>query len=92
MRDLRFKATPEGFLSSHLVNGVEPGTVVRLAAPEERTAGLASDEARIDATLFYWAGCQSRSVGELVDDAGGDLGQRRRGQRRLGRRRRMVDA
>ena len=27
------KATPEGFLSSHLVNGVEPGTVVRLAAP-----------------------------------------------------------
>jgi stearoyl-CoA 9-desaturase NADPH oxidoreductase len=26
------KATPEGFLSSHLVNGVEPGTVVRLAA------------------------------------------------------------
>jgi stearoyl-CoA 9-desaturase NADPH oxidoreductase len=28
------KATPEGFLSSHLVNGVEPGTVVRLAAPK----------------------------------------------------------
>lgn len=27
------KATPEGFLSSDLVNGVEPGTVVRLAAP-----------------------------------------------------------
>src|ERR1700726_4016392 len=27
------KATPEGFLSSHLVNGVETGTVVRLAAP-----------------------------------------------------------
>lgn len=27
------KATPEGFLSSHLVNGVEPGTIVRLAAP-----------------------------------------------------------
>ncbi|CAA0127511.1 NADPH oxidoreductase [Mycolicibacterium vanbaalenii] len=26
------KATPEGFLSTHLVNGVEPGTIVRLAA------------------------------------------------------------
>lgn len=28
------KATPEGFLSSHLVNGVKPGTIVRLAAPQ----------------------------------------------------------
>jgi len=28
------KAMPEGFLSSHLVGGVEPGTVVRLAAPQ----------------------------------------------------------
>jgi ferredoxin-NADP reductase len=28
------KATPEGFLSTHLVNGVKPGTVVRLAAPK----------------------------------------------------------
>src|ERR1700752_629572 len=28
------KATPEGFLSSHLVNGVEAGTVVRLASPK----------------------------------------------------------
>lgn len=28
------KATPEGFLSSHLVHGVEPGTIVRLAAPK----------------------------------------------------------
>ncbi|MDT5346289.1 MAG: stearoyl-CoA 9-desaturase oxidoreductase [Mycobacterium sp.] len=28
------KATPEGFLSSHLVNGVEAGTIVRLAAPK----------------------------------------------------------
>ncbi|HEY9265216.1 MAG TPA: ferredoxin reductase [Mycobacterium sp.] len=26
------KATPEGFLSTHLVSGVEPGTIVRLAA------------------------------------------------------------
>ena len=28
------KAMPEGFLSSHLVNGLTPGTVVRLAAPK----------------------------------------------------------
>ena len=27
------KAMPEGFLSGHLVNGVRPGTVIRLAAP-----------------------------------------------------------
>jgi ferredoxin-NADP reductase len=27
------KAMPEGFLSTHLVAGVEPGTIVRLAAP-----------------------------------------------------------
>ncbi len=28
------KAMPEGFLSGHLVSGLEPGTVVRLAAPQ----------------------------------------------------------
>src|SRR6201991_3705000 len=28
------KASPEGFLSTHLVNGVKPGTIVRLAAPK----------------------------------------------------------
>ncbi|WP_435828456.1 ferredoxin reductase [Nocardia testacea] len=28
------KAMPEGFLSSHLVNGVSSGTIVRLAAPQ----------------------------------------------------------
>jgi ferredoxin-NADP reductase len=28
------KAMPEGFLSSHLVDGVVPGTIVRLAAPQ----------------------------------------------------------
>ncbi|MDL9936732.1 ferredoxin reductase [Gordonia sp. ABSL1-1] len=32
--DITVKAMPEGFLSSHLVNGVQPGTVVRLAAPQ----------------------------------------------------------
>ena len=29
------KAMPEGFLSTHLVGGVAPGTIVRLAAPGE---------------------------------------------------------
>jgi ferredoxin-NADP reductase len=28
------KAMPEGFLSQHLISGLEPGTVVRLAAPQ----------------------------------------------------------
>ena len=28
------KAMPEGFLSSHLVDGIEPGTIVRLADPQ----------------------------------------------------------
>jgi ferredoxin-NADP reductase len=28
------KAMPEGFLSTHLVDGVQPGTIVRLAAPQ----------------------------------------------------------
>lgn len=28
------KAMPEGFLSSHIVNGLTPGTIVRLAAPQ----------------------------------------------------------
>jgi len=28
------KATPEGFLSTHLVDGVQPGTIIRLAAPQ----------------------------------------------------------
>ncbi|WP_194815173.1 ferredoxin reductase [Nocardia sp. XZ_19_385] len=30
------KAMPEGFLSSHLVNGVKPGAVIRLQAPQGR--------------------------------------------------------
>ncbi|MDP3968324.1 MAG: ferredoxin reductase [Nocardioides sp.] len=28
------RAMPEGFVSDHLVNGLEPGTIVRLAAPD----------------------------------------------------------
>src|ERR1700743_2667912 len=31
---LTVKAMPEGFLSTHLVDGVTPGTIVRLAAPQ----------------------------------------------------------
>jgi len=32
--EITVKAMPEGFLSGHLVRGVAPGTVVRLAAPQ----------------------------------------------------------
>jgi ferredoxin-NADP reductase len=32
--EITVKAMPEGFISEHLVNGLEPGTVVRLAAPQ----------------------------------------------------------
>ena len=28
------KAMPEGFMSQHLVGGLEPGTIVRLAPPQ----------------------------------------------------------
>ena len=31
---ITIKAMPEGFMSDHLVNGLEPGTIVRLAAPQ----------------------------------------------------------
>jgi ferredoxin-NADP reductase len=31
---ITIKAMPEGFLSQHLISGLEPGTVVRLAAPQ----------------------------------------------------------
>jgi ferredoxin-NADP reductase len=34
MVTITVKAMPEGFLSTHLVAGVEPGTIVRLAAPQ----------------------------------------------------------
>jgi ferredoxin-NADP reductase len=47
------KATPEGFLSSHLVNGVEPGTVVRLAAPK---GDFALPDPAPDKLLFVTAG------------------------------------
>jgi ferredoxin-NADP reductase len=47
------KATPEGFLSTHLVNGVAPGTVVRLAAPKGEFALPDPPPAKI---LFITAG------------------------------------
>jgi len=47
------KATPEGFLSTHLVNGVEPGTVVRLAAPKGEFALPDPPPAKV---LFITAG------------------------------------
>jgi ferredoxin-NADP reductase len=47
------KATPEGFLSSHLVNGVKPGTIVRLAAP---TGDFTMPDPPPDKMLFITAG------------------------------------
>ncbi len=47
------KAMPEGFLSGHLVNGLAPGTVVRLAAPQGEFVLPEPPPARI---LFLTAG------------------------------------
>jgi stearoyl-CoA 9-desaturase NADPH oxidoreductase len=47
------KATPEGFLSTHLVNGVEPGTIVRLASPKGE---FALPDPPPDKILFVTAG------------------------------------
>nr|WP_305082777.1 ferredoxin reductase [Nocardia spumae] len=47
------KAMPEGFLSSHLVNGVPQGTVVRLAAPQ---GGFVLPEPPPSKVLFITAG------------------------------------
>ncbi|MBF6063177.1 ferredoxin reductase [Nocardia terpenica] len=47
------KAMPEGFLSSHLVNGVPEGTVVRLAAPQ---GGFVLPEPAPPKVLFLTAG------------------------------------
>lgn len=47
------KAMPEGFLSSHLVNGVPAGTIVRLAAPQ---GGFVLPEPPPAKVLFLTAG------------------------------------
>ncbi|CPZ48777.1 oxidoreductase, electron transfer component [Mycobacteroides abscessus subsp. abscessus] len=47
------KAMPEGFLSTHLVNGLEPGTIVRLAAPQ---GNFVLDDPAPPAILFLTAG------------------------------------
>ena len=47
------KAMPEGFLSTHLVSGVHPGTVVRLAAPQ---GNFVLPEPPPPAVLFLTAG------------------------------------
>lgn len=47
------KAMPEGFLSGHLVNGLAPGTIVRLAAPQGNFVLPDPPPARI---LFLTAG------------------------------------
>lgn len=47
------KANPDGFLSTHLVDGVEPGTVIRLAAPK---GDFALPEPPPEKVLFLTAG------------------------------------
>jgi stearoyl-CoA 9-desaturase NADPH oxidoreductase len=47
------KATPEGFLSAHLVNGVEPGTIVRLQSAK---GDFALPNPPPDELLFITAG------------------------------------
>ncbi|MFN8073660.1 MAG: ferredoxin reductase [Mycobacterium sp.] len=47
------KAMPEGFLSSHLVAGVRPGTIVRLAAPQ---GNFVLPDPAPEAVLFLTAG------------------------------------
>jgi ferredoxin-NADP reductase len=47
------KAMPEGFLSAHLVGGVKPGTIVRLAAPQ---GNFVLPEPPPPAVLFVTAG------------------------------------
>jgi stearoyl-CoA 9-desaturase NADPH oxidoreductase len=47
------KATPEGFLSTHLVNGVETGTIIRLASP---TGDFALPNPPPSEVLFITAG------------------------------------
>ncbi|HXS87194.1 MAG TPA: ferredoxin reductase [Mycobacterium sp.] len=47
------KAMPEGFLSSHLVDGVQPGTIVRLAAPQ---GNFVMPDPAPPAVLFLTAG------------------------------------
>ncbi|WP_390887989.1 ferredoxin reductase [Candidatus Mycobacterium wuenschmannii] len=47
------KATPEGFLSTHLVNGVEPGTIIRLQSAQ---GDFALPNPPPDKLLFITAG------------------------------------
>ena len=47
------KAMPEGFLSTHLVGGVRPGTVIRLAAPR---GNFIMPDPPPDSVLFLTAG------------------------------------
>lgn len=53
MITITVKANPDGFLSSHLVEGVTPGTVIRLAAPK---GDFHLPEPAPDSILFLTAG------------------------------------
>ncbi|MCH5644997.1 MULTISPECIES: ferredoxin reductase [unclassified Gordonia (in: high G+C Gram-positive bacteria)] len=53
MITITVKANPDGFLSSHLVEGVSPGTIIRLAAPK---GDFHLPEPLPDSILFLTAG------------------------------------
>lgn len=67
------KAMPEGFLSSHLVNGVPAGTIVRLAAPQ---GGFLLPQPPPRKILFLTAGSGVTPVLAMLRslDRHGDLG------------------
>ena len=80
------KAMPEGFMSEHLVNGLEPGTIVRLALPR---ATSSCPTRRRSKMLFLVGGSGITPVMSMLrtlDAAGGTmpdvvlalLGRRRR--------------
>lgn len=70
------KAMPEGFLSSHLVSGLAPGTVVRLAAPrgDLRAAGAAAAVLLFltaGSKLWCWRCCPTMKRRDQIGVAGG---------------------
>ena len=55
---------PEGKLSSHLVNGLEPGTIVRLALPEGRVTAVEGTQLTLQFRLNNRLGPRSVIVGQ----------------------------
>jgi stearoyl-CoA 9-desaturase NADPH oxidoreductase len=71
------KAMPEGFLSTHLVAGVAPGTIVRLAAPQGNF--VLPDPAPVWPDVSFQEILQTAFRDRIVDRADHPLVQRLRG-------------